>query len=674
MTKHIMFPAIAMANRLSISTKLVVIIGLFLVPLCVTSSILISKSNRSIVLAQHQHDGLIISLQLKSLAIELAKHRGNMAQLLNGSTGLKSTVETIEASVEKRVSSLKTTLSDSSLLLNGHSTLNDFDNNWRRIKADGQVKSASENFALHSDLIQRVFVLLSDVVDSSELVLQSDMVDYHLMNLLVFEIPDLQENLGKLRGKGAGFLTDGVITEKERLVLSSLYSKSASFSYYVRSSVNQLLRDPKVAELIEPSSRKMMKAIDQFYAALDERVIQKNTVDIDSSTFFKLGTDGIKGLGTLNQVISDKLTGMSQKTVDDAIAQRNVYILMLLVALSVGAYFAVGIVLAINHSVGQIVNVVNDLSAGNFSVKVEVESKDQIAKICHRLNHMIATVAGLIVNIQHSGAQVNGATLDLEKSSSLSNQEIELQNGQTKLVAEAASHMATTIRDVSQICADAASNASVAEEAAKSGSSLVNHNIEMINQLAKNAADSASLMDSLKGDVEKISGVIDVIRGIAEQTNLLALNAAIEAARAGEQGRGFAVVADEVRNLAQRTQDSTAEIQAMIEALQEGAEKSVDMTVRSRTQAETTANDSNEAVKVFQEIVKQLGVVVNLNQEIAKATDEQTSVAEEISRNTEVLQNSVSTVLDQVQNTKSASMHLKNSADSLESQIQEFHV
>jgi methyl-accepting chemotaxis protein len=193
--------------------------------------------------------------------------------------------------------------------------------------------------------------------------------------------------------------------------------------------------------------------------------------------------------------------------------------------------------------------------------------------------------------------------------------------------------MSATVQEVARNAAYAADGTIEAQQSADEGHTVVNETIRSIQDVAGGVDQAAGVVDKLNSDAANIGTVVDVIRGIAEQTNLLALNAAIEAARAGEQGRGFAVVADEVRTLAQRTQQSTQEIQDMVERLQAGVNEAVTAMEQGTKKTETSVQRATAAGKALEDITRAIGKISDMNSQIATAAEEQSAVAEEINGN-----------------------------------------
>ena len=250
----------------------------------------------------------------------------------------------------------------------------------------------------------------------------------------------------------------------------------------------------------------------------------------------------------------------------------------------------------------------------------------------HDYNHFIDAVSSAIRNSQDTANHLATATEQMQAQSDSARQGVTRQQLETDQIATAINEMTATVQEVARSATDAANAAGQADIEASNGKNVVAQTIESIQTLAKNVEQAADVIQRLEMDTTEIGGVLDVIKGIADQTNLLALNAAIEAARAGEQGRGFAVVADEVRTLASRTQESTEEINNMIDKLQTGAKNAVDVMEKGREQARTGVEQASLAGQSLEAITQSVATINDMNTQIAGAAEEQSTVAEEINR------------------------------------------
>ena len=273
------------------------------------------------------------------------------------------------------------------------------------------------------------------------------------------------------------------------------------------------------------------------------------------------------------------------------------------------------------------------IASGDLSVEVTCNSNNEIAQMLAGMQAMREYLRGIIGAIHRATGDLNQVAIEAGQVAERSMSGAMQQKEDTDSVATAMTEMASTVHSVAGNASEAAEAARNADGQAKQGQSIVQATVTAIRSLADEVRSGAEAIERVRQESDAIGQILDVIRGIAEQTNLLALNAAIEAARAGEQGRGFAVVADEVRTLASRTQTSTTEIQAMIERLQKGTQQAVGVMESSRQRAEVSESQVQSAGNALDAITAAVSHISAMNTQIANAAAEQGRVAEEINRN-----------------------------------------
>jgi methyl-accepting chemotaxis protein len=270
---------------------------------------------------------------------------------------------------------------------------------------------------------------------------------------------------------------------------------------------------------------------------------------------------------------------------------------------------------------------------GNLSVRMQEDGNDEIARLCQAYNRFAEKTERLVDQVSLTTGELRTRVDEFGKLVGHTESGIKTQHEKTTQVATAMTEMSATVHEVAQNSNHTAEAAAKADEQANAGRSVVDRTVGSIDALASEVDRAVAQIKRVEGDSERIGSVLDVIRGIADQTNLLALNAAIEAARAGEQGRGFAVVADEVRTLARRTQDSTEEIQEMIESLQSGVQQTVEVMEGGKQRAANSVQQAGKALQALNEITQAVDTITTMSSQIATAAEEQSAVAEDINRN-----------------------------------------
>ena len=277
----------------------------------------------------------------------------------------------------------------------------------------------------------------------------------------------------------------------------------------------------------------------------------------------------------------------------------------------------------------------NDISQGDgdLTQRLMVKRDDELGKLGSSFNRFADDVGKMVIDIRQSSQSMNQASHKLNELLANMHAGINRQHEESEQVATAINEMSAAAMEVARSAQEASTAAEHADHLVKQANNQLLIAMKVINGLAKQVDEGANAVDQLNQQSSQIGSVLDVIRNIAEQTNLLALNAAIESARAGEAGRGFAVVADEVRTLAKRTQDSTHEIEAMIEQVQQGTTTVNSIMQSIKSGSATSVNEAGEVEKALNEVLLSVNTITSQNAQIATAAEEQTSVSEAINQN-----------------------------------------
>nr|WP_191489743.1 methyl-accepting chemotaxis protein [Pseudomonas sp. FEN] len=303
-----------------------------------------------------------------------------------------------------------------------------------------------------------------------------------------------------------------------------------------------------------------------------------------------------------------------------------------LLALLVGILAAVIITRQITRPIRETLGVVERIAAGDLTHNLVVTRRDELGVLQQGIQRMGSTLRDLISGIRDGVTQIASAAEELSAVTEQTSAGVNSQKVETDQVATAMHEMTATVQEVARNAEQASQAAAAADGEARAGDKVVGEAIAQIERLATEVVRSTEAMTVLQQESDKIGAVMDVIKAVAEQTNLLALNAAIEAARAGEAGRGFAVVADEVRGLAQRTQKSTEEIEGLVAALQNGTQQVANVMNNSRSLTDSSVALTRKAGASLENITRTVSNIQSMNQQIAAAAEQQSAVAEEISR------------------------------------------
>lgn len=352
----------------------------------------------------------------------------------------------------------------------------------------------------------------------------------------------------------------------------------------------------------------------------------------------------------------------------------NVLVTIVVVSLLLTIVLAIALTRSIVKPVGDSLRLAEEIASGDLTRRLEITGTDEVSRLMVALNLMSKNLQGTVLEISEASIQLSSAAVEMTSITEAADRHLQQQNSEIEQAATAVTEMTSAVEEVARNATSTSQAAQESSEAAKLGNLRVSETLSAVETLTELVESSASQVTELAGQAEDISQVVGVIRSIAEQTNLLALNAAIEAARAGEQGRGFAVVADEVRALAHRTQISTLEIEKMITAIQSGSSTTVESIRRSTEEVYNTKRTAEGAGQSLRQITDSVLQINERNLQIAVASEQQAHVARDVDRSLLSIRSLAIQSSEGANQTIKASNELSRLAVNLNHLVQKFKV
>ncbi|WP_095183803.1 methyl-accepting chemotaxis protein [Pseudomonas sp. Irchel 3H9] len=634
--KSLLYPAIALMNRLSFGMKFSLISVLFLLPMLATNYYLVRDSWR-------EFQGTRVELQsLDLLGSSLALRRdletlNNQVQI-NATLGQSGKAGDLEAKIGALEQSVLTRLQGLNPMATEPEQITVFEGKRDELiaafKAQQQETSLLSKSALIGKLLNKA-QMLSQIIASQSGLSRDPQSDLRQLSELITSVtPQVTQTLGEGRAMGAyslgqGFLNSSSSTRFDEL-LQQLEKLQAEYGLKLQDALGSSKAAHAALDGLAKASNASLKQGSELF---EEQVVMAETLEAPWQAFY----DSVSQLMAKTYQLDDATLSFLGQQLDQRLAQNRTHMVVLVSALTAVFllifYLYAGFYASTRTTLRRLGAMMDKVAAGDMTVTFVAQSRDELGDLGQVFNGTVAKIHDLIERVGHTVSQVELQAGQVETVSARSNQAVSGQRTQIEQVATAMNQMSATAQEVARSAAAAVSSAHSVNDETASGRGLVQSQQSSIARLASEIDLSVGVINQLATDSQSISSVLEVIKSIAEQTNLLALNAAIEAARAGEQGRGFAVVADEVRTLARRTQHSTEEIEQMISRLHSGVGAAVKAMGTSHEMASGTVGQSEKVQQALENILGAVGMIVDQNQQIAAAVEQQTAVAHDIDQN-----------------------------------------
>jgi len=634
--KILLYPAIKLMNRLSFGMKFSLISALFFLPMLVTNFYLVRGSYQDFIHTQSEINGLqLLDASLKTTVQLEDWHdllRINAVIGQGGATGdLEQRIERLQQQISAQWQSLE-------LLQGDEAQRADFstkrDQLLERLTAISSEASL-QNRAVLADELLASGVLFNRFIASQTGLSQDTQLDVRQLVALITDVtPDVTHSLGEGRAVASLSMALGYLDSANSNRLDDLQLGLEKLNAEYDMKLKEALAGSAAAfQALNGFATESRATLLEGLRLFENEVIMAGSLDQPWNELYQKTSDLINKTHLLNkQTVSYLDVLLGERLISYRLQ------MMLLVGALAAVFLLIGYLysafyMSTRSSLRSLGRVMDKVAAGDLTAHFKVQSSDELGDLGGAFNQTVQRIHALLGQVSGTVQDVEGQATRVERVSAQSSEAVAQQRAQIEQVATAMNEMSATSQEVANSAAAAVSNAQSVNDETVTGRARVEQQVSSIQKLAQEIDTSVVVINQLAANSKSIGQVLDVIKGIAEQTNLLALNAAIEAARAGEQGRGFAVVADEVRNLARRTQQSTEEIEQMISQLHGGVSSAVKAMNASHLMADETVAQSVDVQSALENILAAVGMIVDQVQQIAAAAEQQTAVAHDIDQN-----------------------------------------
>jgi methyl-accepting chemotaxis protein len=673
MLSVLLSPAIGLMNRLNYLHKFSLINVLFLVPLLALAYLQLDEISVSLQITHTELKGITTLRQAITLT-EIASELRDLTVVQGSGLDLNEQLNTLQARYREGLNTLEVAVTD----LEGAEKLMELIASLRQLSAEERGAGTLNEAALfvkNNALVLESWILVHRLSYESGVYQDRDPHNFILMKVVLDSMEPLLEHQGQRRAFSTRVVKDGVVNSGMMDSLNRVMDELINDQKRLASALRLILAaqgtfgDVLVASA-EATAIKLQQGAERF----EKNILLEENLDHPWQQYFSQESDTNTAI---YHFIYDALDFVETRLQSRDHAQNNRYYGLLAVVLAVFVitnYLMLAFNLSVRRSIQAILDTAERVAQGDMTCRVQIDNRDEMGTLATQFNQMIERMRQLLSQVTTTVESVASQAGVVDGIAQQSRDATETQRQETDQVAASINQMVGSAQEVADKTLIASQESEEVDRKAVLGQQLVTNTLADIDQLSRDIDDAMAVIHQLVKDSDAITQVLDVIKGVAEQTNLLALNAAIEAARAGEQGRGFAVVADEVRTLAKRTQESTAEIELMISRLQAGVNDAVRAMKVSHEKVGQTVTNSSEVGRTLAHISEAISRIVEFNAQIASAGEEQTMVASEIERNIRSISEVSNQTADGAKGTVAACQQMTAQTDQLQSMVATFKV
>ncbi|WP_368227308.1 methyl-accepting chemotaxis protein [Aeromonas sp. R1-1] len=665
--KWIFNPAIRLGNQLYFKYKFLIWSCLMLLPLAYSMANLLGRLQDDNVQANRELAGVVNLAPVPAIEQALITHRNLVTRHAYevdpvGDDQVKAAAQAVAQSLQAFADTRQ-----------NNPSFEVIQQGWAALQSEAGKLEVEQSNLRHDKLLTEVRHLYKHITASSSLIQDPALGTYYMVILASERLPQLRDLLAQVRDRAATIADFGLFQAEG-------YSGLRFRLDLISATLQELEADLTLLYQIEPAYRAeqgqqtdaLIQLVRQGVETMENKMMKDQLVQLSTKEVQAQGDKMDEAITALAGQVRQRLEAdLHQRLTAN---QRHFWWVTapLTASLLLYLYLMIGAYLSLRDTVGRVRDIAARVNAQDLSQHIEIVGQDELAAISRDYNVTLETLRTLMRRVRENGVTVVESATEIEARTCRSQEVIADQQGETHQVATAIKELAATSQDMAGNALQAARMTQEAQNVVGQGEDVVERTIKAIDHINREVLRTADTIGQLEQQCSQIGGVISVIRGIAEQTNLLALNAAIEAARAGEQGRGFAVVADEVRSLANRTQGATVEIQQMIEQLQSGARASVTAMSAASHEAQEGVGLAQEAKQAFGAITEKVDRMVDTNAIIASAIEQQGAVVNEIERNVVRISDGSDEALQVANAARDAARQIHQLTEQLRAMVQSF--
>jgi len=672
MLKTILWPAIRLMGQLSYAAKFGLISFLFMVPLVFLSGQVFYASYQSLKKTESELIAVHDIRKVMDIVYAIEDYRNYASPLIfQKDSTLNIRVVEYRSIIDTQFNKVLKSIESDDLV----EQLSNFKtSNFGYLSIDGNARmpTMSDQFRFYQKVIDQLYLLINQYAQSTGVALDSDPEVQKLLIISLVNSPVIRDAAGLGYSAGIFAMVEKYLQSLTYDFLNDVFDSMAAVEPDIELITNSLetLGLNTIAEQAKKSGNGML----DIQTILDDEVIAATDVTMNWADFGITAQSKIQALRDLNNMVLPLIGEKLQARLDDQNSHMLLTASVLLTVMSIIIYLYSAFFLSVQYSIARFFSAAQKIAQGDLTQVITFAGKDEMGQLRDAFNEMTSEVRGILSTVKDTAENVGEKVSEVESIANSSRQAVTTQMSETEEVAN-------TITNMSERAITVVSMAGEAEQAALSGADrsqqagqVVDNVITDVEQLSEEMNNSMEAVNRLADNSNDISSILGTIKGIAEQTNLLALNAAIEAARAGEQGRGFAVVADEVRTLASRTQGSAEEIDSLIKEVQQNIQRAVDTMAINQTMVNKTVDSSGQVGEALESIQGSMQEIQSKTLEIVSTASSQQEAAKALDNNLSVIRGHGEETVKNVEGTVDAVRQTQSLTESLTQRVERFKV